>query len=329
MKNVLELFWKRCLMKTAAAPAKGNRGGGGGGGGRGGAGVAEPEAELDENGNPIEGAGGGSGDGGPELDENGNPIEGDDAQKFDKDGNPIEGDGEPELDENGNPIEGDGAGGEEEPDPRDQKIEELTARLDAIEKGGGKGKEEPKPWGDEEWTKLMERWELTPDADGNPRNFGKTALQGVMQMMMGQRQEFRDMLQAEMSGFKKEAAIADLSWEKGFEDIKGYRKGMEEFLKDFSPGLHSDKNLLKKALIYSRGLGASGKFRKALNDKEKNRRINAGGVHGKAAPGKGGGGKSVVLSAEQKAAAKSSGMSEQEYIKYLTIDNLEDIALPE
>ena len=300
----LEAFWKRCLMKTAAAPAK--RGGGGGK-----VAVAEPdpEPELDDAGNPIEA------DLEPKLDDAGNPIEADLEPKLDADGNPIE---EPELDADGNPIKAED-GDDDKEDPRDQTIAELKERLEALEKGGKKADEEPKAMSEEDWKKLEDDWGLA-EKDGMPGSFGRKSIQQIIRLMGG-------MLNRELGGFKKEAVIAELAREKGFEDIKGYRKGMEEFLKDFDPSLHSDKNMLKKALTYARGLASTGKFKKALNSREQERKINAGGVHGK--PGGKGGGKTVSLTAEQKQAARMAKMSEQEYIKYLTTDNLDDIDLPE
>ena len=292
----LEAFWKRCLMKTAAAPAK--RGGGGGK-----VAVAEPDPE-------------------PELDDAGNPIEADLEPKLDADGNPIE---EPELDADGNPIKAED-GDDDKEDPRDQTIAELKERLEALEKGGKKADEEPKAMSEEDWKNLEDDWGLA-EKDGMPGSFGRKSIQQIIRLMGGMSQSFRQMLNRELGGFKKEAVIAELAREKGFEDIKGYRKGMEEFLKDFDPSLHSDKNMLKKALTYARGLASTGKFKKALNSREQERKINAGGVHGK--PGGKGGGKTVSLTAEQKQAARMAKMSEQEYIKYLTTDNLEDIDLPE
>ena len=304
----------------------GKRGGPEKGGGKGGPAVLDPEPELDAEGNPIDADPNPE----PELDDEGNPIEkeADPEPELDAEGNPIEKDPEPELDDEGNPIEADPEPDPDEDDPRDATIAELKARLETLEKDKTEKASAPKELSEEDWKKLEDQWGIA-EKDGIPGNFGRKGIQQIVRLIGGMSQSFREMLNSELGGFKKEAAIAELAREKGSEDIKGYRKGIEEFLKDFDPRIHADKNILKKALTYARGLSASGKFKKALNSREKARKINASPGHGKPGGGKPAGGKSVALSAEQKAAAKQAKMSEAEYIKYLTTDNLEDIDLPE
>jgi hypothetical protein len=223
----------------------------------------------------------------------------------------------------------DGEEGEEGTEDVASLREQIALLTETVEKlkNPPKAAEEPKPMSEEDWKKLEEDWGIAADKDGVPGSFGRKSIQQIARLIGNMSQNLREVLNTELGGFKKEAAIAELAREKGFEDIKVYRKGIDEFLSDFDTRFHSDKKLLKKAVTYARGLTASGKLKKAVNTREMHRKVNTGAAHGK--PGGKGAAKTVVLTAEQKQAARAAKMPESEYIKYLTTDNLEDIDLPE
>ena len=149
-------------------------------------------------------------------------------------------------------------------DPRDKEISDLKARLDGIEKGSQK--EEPvRPWTDEQWTSHTESTGLTKEAT----RFMGQLISHAMKIAMSNTQGMADQL----SVFQKDSAITALSREKGFEDIAKYREGVYEFLQDYSPSYHTDKDTLKKAYFYSRGKVLSGAIKKASNSIELNKRV--------------------------------------------------------
>lgn len=116
--------------------------------------------------------------------------------------------------------------------------------------------------------------------------------------------------------FEKESAIAELAAKPGLENIRKYMSGINEFLKDYDVGVHSNPNLLEKAFYYAKGIGSGKETKKILNSKEINRKLLKKGVSHVVSKGKASG-SSVRLTAEQKQAAADSGMSEEEYVKWM------------
>ena len=122
--------------------------------------------------------------------------------------------------------------------------------------------------------------------------------------------------QGQFAGLNYEKAIESLAKDKQFADAPALRAGIDEFMKDFSPVHRSNVNLIKKGVIYARGLSAKAQVRAAADGAERKTKII-----GKSKPSSGGGGstggKPVALSAAQESASALYPGGRAAYIKHL------------
>lgn len=157
-----------------------------------------------------------------------------------------------------------GEGAESKLTEKDVEIARLQERLAALEKG--QSKPEPvKEWTEDQWNEHAERTGLT-----------KAGTQYIAQLLRGVLAG-NNVTQQEMTNrlarFEKNDAVNELGKEKEYSDIPKYRTGMDEFLNNYEPHLHSNKKLLGLAYYYAKGKGASGAVKKASNANELNRKI--------------------------------------------------------
>jgi len=143
----------------------------------------------------------------------------------------------------------------------------------------------------------------------------RQAIQAFTQQNIKVYNAMREYVDAQFAAINKTTALQALSQEKGFTDAPRYRKEIDQFLSKFDPKVHSNPQLLKDAVIYARGLAASGNIQRARNDGERNRRI-AGAARPSSPNANGGARKPAAtpsLTREQRDAASKFGMSDAEY----------------
>lgn len=155
---------------------------------------------------------------------------------------------------------------EEPVDPRDEMIADLTARLEAIEKGS---KPEEKEAPAKVYTEV-EKAEIEQRFGGAPFEQVQAFTSTIARAIGMLRQEFQN----QFSRTDKTTVIGELSKEKGFADIHSYAPGIDEFLKKLNPSLHGNKDMLKDAYYWAKGRGLKKAVAKAVNANEKNRRIS-------------------------------------------------------
>lgn len=121
---------------------------------------------------------------------------------------------------------------------------------------------EQKPMTDEDWAKLEQ-------SVGAPRQtiefFTNQSVKVVNKMM--------DYIDSKFAKFEVGDAIANVGKEVGFSDATRYRNEINEFLGDYDTKHWSNPALIKKAVIYARGLNAGKNLTKARTDLERNKKI--------------------------------------------------------
>lgn len=171
-----------------------------------------------------------------------------------------------------------GLGKEKEPEKEKLDPKEAAARIESIAKKLG----------------------ITPEA---------------VRYFTNQNMQVADIIRKEVSSklavINKSSALARLSREKGFEDANRHAKGVDEFLSVFDESEHSDPELLRRAVIYSRGLEAQKNLKQVQNTNERNKKI--AGTGRPASPGEPKDNKVVVLTPLEKETARAFGMSEKQY----------------
>ncbi len=231
-------------------------------------------------------------------------AEGGDAPK---DGQPAEG---------AAPKEEGGVPAVNEFDPAKFEANMTEKMTEIVNKAVGsiKPKEEPqKQLTDEEWTGLEET-----------TGMGRPAIQYITDLNAALANKIIASIDAkfgsQLAQLGTGSALTALSKENGFKDATTHQKNVSEFLKDMDPRLHNDPNTLKKAVIYSRGLGMSGMINKVRNEGSQNLKIVGAGRP--TSPGGTGTGKSTpALNETQRAAAALMDGGEAEYIKFMKTSN--------
>lgn len=158
-----------------------------------------------------------------------------------------------------------------------------------------------------------EEWAAREQALGIPRNAIKWQAKQGEYIYKAVMEGVERILNERMGGFEKSSALSKLSKETGFEDAGRYQKEVDEFLADFSPEHHSNPALLKKAVVYARGLNAKRDLSRVRSDGERNKVISGSGRP--AAPSAGNRVRITPLNLLQKQAAQLMG-SEAEYNKW-------------
>ncbi len=190
---------------------------------------------------------------------------------------------------------------------REQLRQELREEMRAEMRAEMQKQNPPAPAkeiSEEEWAKHEADW-------GIPR----TAIKATVSRMERVAQHVLKAMDERFAKFEKAESLRTLSREKGFEDSMRYQKDIDEFLTQYQPQFHSNPTVLKRAVIYARGLHAKDAVTKARNGNERNLRIVQPGGR----PGAGGApvrtGSKVQLTASQKSAARSVGWTDQQYIE--------------
>jgi len=170
-----------------------------------------------------------------------------------------------------------------------------------------KPKEEaPKQLTDEEWTGLEEK-----------TGMARVSIQYIADLQAQMVDKIMASIEGKYGGrlaqFETGSALTNLSKEKGFSDASVHQKNVTEFLKDVDPRLHNDPNQLRKAVIYSRGLGISGTINKIRG--EGSRGLKIVGAGRPTSPDGGTTGKSRPLNETERQAAQLMPGGEAEYIK--------------
>lgn len=214
-----------------------------------------------------------------------------------------------------------GAAGEDDQDPAGETdqmaggdaIEQLQAKLVLLENQLKSRESEereaapaPAPMSDEQWASLEEKW------GGMPR----TQIQQIANQSLRVRDMVMDEVNKRMARFEKNLVMDDMAKDPRFANIQTLKEEIEEYLRNFDPAQHSNRDLLTHAYYYAKGKNADKTVRAAVRSKEANRRIAGIGRPASGAPGGGGNRGAIRLTPQQRQAAQAAGMSEQEYAKY-------------
>ena len=208
--------------------------------------------------------------------------------------------------------------GQEQPVSGEDEIakirEELKGVRDELQKSVEAKKEavqnQQKPLSDEEWARIEEQW----------GGMDRRQIQAITSHQLASQQQLLNSVESKFAKFEKESVLQEISREPKFTDALNHRTQINEFLKDYDPRYHANKDVLKRAIYYSRGLSMDKTIQKVQNSKERNRRIT-----GAARPTS----QSVTttpkqtqnLTAIEKSAARAVGMSDEEYSRIKTNSN--------
>lgn len=176
-------------------------------------------------------------------------------------------------------------------------LKEIHAKINE------KQPEAPKPMSDEDWAKLEQQ-------TGAPRSTIEFFTNQNVKVV----NHLKEYIDSAIAKLSFGSAIDEFAKTPGFQDATRYKKDIQEFLNTYEPKHWTNPEVLKRAVIYSRGLNANANLQKVRNDSERNRKI--AGVGRPAAPA-GGIRKPALppLNQAQKEAAALMG-SEAEYNKY-------------
>ncbi len=160
-----------------------------------------------------------------------------------------------------------------------------------------------KPMTEEQWVSLEQEW-------GQPRQ----TIQKITSQNVQVVNKLIDYIDSKFSKIEVGEAIQNLSKDPGFTDAGRYKDSITDFLSDYEQKHWSNPALLKKAVIYSRGLNANKNVQRARVETERNKKIAgaarpsspSGGMRRVAAP---------ALTGAHKEVAAIMG-SESEYQKF-------------
>lgn len=200
-----------------------------------------------------------------------------------------------------------------------EQIEKLNKRLDDLQSGKvGNDEAEPDLAKDvlmPEFTepflaKMQDEYEVTPKQANLMRGMINEVAQRILKQVQGT-----------TAGYRKDQNITAMASERdsaGKVKFPGMntpqmRAGMDEFLKDYSPGIHARKDLLERSFWYARGKMSTADMAKLRKGKEVSRTI-AGKTKMAPAAGGAGGEKAVVLTNAQRIASKYHPGGEKGYI---------------
>lgn len=220
---------------------------------------------------------------------------------------------------------------EGEIDPRDQKIAEMNARIEELNELVEKKFAEKQP---EEEGKREEPKPLTPeDKVRITKEFGFVRKQGedgqsyldVNEWQLIDRitrmvndgiqiaiQEGQKSIHQNVGDMRFDASVNSLKTT--HPDISQYTDEIRNFLKRrYPPQQHGDPKLIEEAYYYAKGKGIKNIVKKAVDNSRRNAQVvRASGSSSGSRPSG-----TKTLTAEQKEIARKSGMSEEEYAKYL------------
>lgn len=220
----------------------------------------------------------------------------------------------------GEPQGGGGEGGEPQQDPqggepqvdlRDAEVADLkttVAKLQGRLEQVGKtpaSTEQPRTYTAEEIAGFEEKTGMT-----------WTGIGWVEKMFKDQEERLEKKFSKKMGSISRNSAIDELAKQPGFSDANLYRKEMQEYMDDmFDVSDHNNPRIVKSAFYNAKGQHSNKDIEKARSSSEINRKI-AGGSR-PASPGAAGRGSGVFkLTPIQESAAKTFGMTNEEYAKY-------------
>jgi hypothetical protein len=157
-----------------------------------------------------------------------------------------------------------------------------------------------------------EEWQKAEEATGIPR----TGIKFFSQAQNRMANELKSFIQSELSEFRLDRSISQLAKDPQFTDAVKFDSDIREYLKRVDPQYHTNADVLKDAVIWSRGKNYKGTIKKVRDEKEINKRI--AGTARPASPAGGPKGPSKPLTPVEKSAAAAVNMSEAEYAKLKT-----------
>lgn len=215
--------------------------------------------------------------------------------------------------EDGSELQEEEGSGDEKLDP----VAELQAKIQELEQKLQQGQVKPPEqppvqaptpkYTEEEWAQHEERW-------GVPR----AAIQNTVDAIVKSTLDMRAYIDSKFAKYEKQEALNEIATDPEYADALKYQKEVNQYLERVDPKYHSEKSVLKDAVIYARGLNYKNGIQKVRNEREVNKRIA-----GSARPAGSGGSKgnvstkTVTLTELQKSAAAATGMSEKEYASLL------------
>ena len=255
----------------------------------------------------IEDAGEGTPEGGEEdvtplapIEENPEDINAQPGGDADPDG----GGADPEAGADGVEKEGSLPPEGQEPGVQDNpRIEALERELAELKAQRERPEEKPKPFTEEEWTKAEHDW-------GVPRG----AIDRITKQNVQVVNKIMDYIDSKMAPLLGSDVIQQVAREPGFSDATRYRNEIRDFMTEFSPQAWSNPALIKKAVVYARGVHASANVNRARGEQERNRRI-AGSARPTAPSASGRRTTLPALTADQKQVAEMMG-GEGQYNKF-------------
>lgn len=187
----------------------------------------------------------------------------------------------------------------------DDRIAIVEKTLKEIHEKLNEQKPEPvKQMTDEEWAKLEQQ-------TGAPRSTIEFFTNQNVKVV----EKLTQYIDSKLAKLEFDSSLNDFSRTPGFQDAVRYKKDVQEFLSTYEPKHWTNPDLLKRAVIYSRGLHAGENVQKARTDSERNRKI--AGAARPASPG-GSARKSATppLTQAQREVASMMPGGEAEYLKY-------------
>lgn len=143
--------------------------------------------------------------------------------------------------------------------------------------------------------------------DGNQANFVRELVNHAVKGLVGH-------MQGELSEMRQDKAFESVSGEKEFSDAKGLKSQAYEFLKDFAPQHRANPVLIRKAVIYARGLNAKAQVKAVAGGAERRTKIIGQTRPAGVSAGKNGAG-SVRLTAAQESASRIYPGGRAAYVK--------------
>lgn len=126
-------------------------------------------------------------------------------------------------------------------------------------------------------------------------------------------------LSGQLSDLRNSKKMDEMFSSSEFKDASRYRGEIISYLSKFTPAQQSDPEIFKLAYLAAKGSRAAGAVRSAENSKERKRQVLEKGSIPKSSQSKP---RTPRLSPAEISAAKKSGMSEDEYIKYKSTPNI-------
>jgi hypothetical protein len=121
---------------------------------------------------------------------------------------------------------------------------------------------EVKPLTEEQWGKLEEDW-------GQPRQ----TIQRITNQNVQVVRKLTEYIDSRFAKLEVGDTIQAVSKEALYTDAPRYQKEIREFIQDYDPKHWSNPELIKRAVIYARGLNANANLQKVRTDTEKNKKI--------------------------------------------------------